>query len=264
MLLSQYKIYRKFKKRIKNKSGRNSSGHITVRHKGAWYKKTYRTLNWTVNLKNSLVIGLLPDKQNKKTILQVMDLNTRMIYFRTSSTKISPLDNIVSYNKYRLKEGFVEWRCTLNDLEIGDFINNLSKNPLQNTPSYIRAAGTVGQIIQKYTALSNYSLVQFPSGEQKLVLTNNTVNRGKLTNYTLQYETIKKAGRSRWLGKRPSVRGVAMNPIDHPHGGGQGKTSGGRPSVSIYGRLTKNVPTRKNKSITNWTVLKKRKKIKKK
>jgi large subunit ribosomal protein L2 len=90
-------------------------------------------------------------------------------------------------------------------------------------------------------------LILLPSGEQKLVLNNSLVNKGSLSNFSAFYEVIKKAGRNRWLRKRPTTRGVAMNPIDHPHGGGEGKTSAGRPSVSFTGRLTKNVKTSKKK-----------------
>jgi large subunit ribosomal protein L2 len=118
-------------------------------------------------------------------------------------------------------------------------IHNISLN---NTNNIARSAGSSGLILQKYL---NYSLVQFPSKKRFYILTKTQATMGQLTNPQKKLCNLGKAGRNRWLGRRPHVRGVAMNPIDHPHGGGQGKTSGGQPSVSPWGKPTKQIKHRK-------------------
>merc|ERR1711966_362141 len=105
---------------------------------------------------------------------------------------------------------------------------------------FSRSAGTFGQLIQKTKKLAH---IRLPSGEQRFIDLNNSATLGIVSNEFHQGRVLGKAGRKRWLGKRSNVRGVAMNPIDHPHGGGEGKTSGGRPSVTPWGKPTKGQPT---------------------
>lgn len=130
----------------------------------------------------------------------------------------------------------------LLDIPIGSHIHNISLQP-NSKGKLIRSAGTFAELIQKIN--NKYAKIKLSSGKIKLVLLSCYATLGRVSN--IHYNKIKlgKAGRSRWLNKRPKVRGVAKNPVDHPHGGGEGKTSGGRPSVTPKGIITKGKPTKK-------------------
>jgi large subunit ribosomal protein L2 len=241
MFLSKYKIKNNEKFFLKNRAGRNNKGRITVRHQGGGNRRSFRTINWSKISQNSLVTGLVYNPTHQSNLLQILNLDTK-----TFSYTLAPIgsDALNFYNSLHNN------RVPLNSLEIGDLFYGLSVN--EKTPQYIKANGCYGKVLQKYTWVKNYMLVSLPSGEHKLVLNNSLVSKGSLSNFSSFYEVIKKAGRNRWLRKRPTVRGVAMNPVDHPHGGGEGKTSAGRPSVSFTGRLTKNVKTSKKKRKYSW------------
>ena len=143
----------------------------------------------------------------------------------------------------------------LKDIPIGSFIHNISLTPKKGG-QISRAAGNYAQLIQKD---SMFARVKLRSGEQRLISVDCIASLGILSNENHNLISSGKAGRSRWLNKRPIVRGVAMNPIDHPHGGGEGKTSGGRPSVTPWGKITKGQPTR-NSKIKNKLIVVSRKK----
>ena len=131
----------------------------------------------------------------------------------------------------------------LGKIPVGFNIYNLEIFPGKGS-QFVRSAGTFAQILQKKTT---HSLVQLPSGEQRLFSNLCKSVIGRVSNSNWMNRNLGKAGRSRWLNIRPTVRGVAMNPVDHPHGGGEGKTSGGRPSVTPWGVHTKGKITRNNK-----------------
>ena len=132
----------------------------------------------------------------------------------------------------------------LRDLPLGLFVHNFSFSTGQKG-KIARAAGTFGQIISKN---DKYCRVRLSSGEHRFFLLDTQATLGVVSNNLHKLTSLGKAGRSRWLNRRPIVRGVAMNPVDHPHGGGEGKTSGGRPSVTPWGFPAKGRPTRKKKS----------------
>ena len=129
----------------------------------------------------------------------------------------------------------------LANFEFGDFLHNVENTPGKGA-LFARSAGTYCQVLQQN--LTKYLRLKLPSGKQRLVPLNSKATLGIVANENHMLRVIGKAGRSRWLNKRPSVRGVAMNPVDHPHGGGQGKTKGGRPSVTPWSWPTKGQPTR--------------------
>jgi large subunit ribosomal protein L2 len=247
MFLSKYKIKNNEKVFFKNRAGRNNKGRISVRHKGGGNRRSFRTINWSKIIKNSLVTGLVYNPTHQSNLLQILNLETKTFSYTLAPIGSDALDFYNSLSQYNN-------RIFLNSLEIGDLFYGLASN--SKNPQYIKANGCYGKILQKYTWVKNYMLILLPSGEQKLVLNNSLVNKGSLSNFSAFYEVIKKAGRNRWLRKRPTTRGVAMNPIDHPHGGGEGKTSAGRPSVSFTGRLTKNVKTSKKKRKYSWQRIK--------
>lgn len=128
----------------------------------------------------------------------------------------------------------------LRDIPVGSLVHNINGQ-------FIRSAGTVAQIIQKVN--NKYAKIRMASSEVKYILLTCYATLGVVSNENHNKRNLGKAGRSRWLNLRPCVRGVAKNPVDHPHGGGEGKTSGGRPSVTPYGKLTKGKLTRKKKKL---------------
>jgi len=134
----------------------------------------------------------------------------------------------------------------LQNIPIGSLIHNISLYP-QSRGKLIRSAGTSAQLIQKIN--NKYARIRLNSGELKLILLTCYATLGSVSNINHKKIKLGKAGRSRWLNRRPNVRGVAKNPVDHPHGGGEGKTSGGRPSVTPQGKITKGKPTRKKKKL---------------
>jgi len=140
----------------------------------------------------------------------------------------------------------------LKDLPLGIFVHNIAF-PNKKT-GLARSAGCAAQLVARD---NNYCRLRLNSGEHRLFSLNTEVSLGVLSNALHSRVTLGKAGRSRWLNRRPTVRGVAMNPIDHPHGGGQGKTTAGRPSVTPWGKLTKGQPTRK--TLHSKLIIKKRK-----
>lgn len=245
MYLSTIKILNKHKIAKSRKAGKNNQGRITVRHRGGGHKRLKRIVNWQDSTGDSLLIGLQYNPLKKISLFQWYNVMSNSIFYTPSLKNFSILDDITK--KSLLNK-------TLSNFEIGDKCNNIVFNRQTGESVYVRAPGSYGQILQRYTWVKNYMLIQLPSGERKLINKFEKCIPSQLSDYTSMYEKIKKAGRNRWFGIRPTVRGVAMNPVDHPHGGGEGKTSGGRPSVTPKGRLTKKVKTRTNKR-TRWQIL---------
>lgn len=139
----------------------------------------------------------------------------------------------------------------LQQLSIGSYIFNINFPGSSNT--FVRSAGCAAKIL---TISLKTCRVKLPSGEIRLLKPEDKVFLGRVSNIDHRFQVLGKAGRNRWLNKRPIVRGVAMNPVDHPHGGGEGKTSGGRPSVTAWGKVAKGKPTRKKNKYTKNFILK--------
>lgn len=227
-------------KRVKHKYslGRNNSGSITVGHKGGGHKKLYRVVDFSREVDNGIVEGLEydpnrtpwihrvfhPDKLDHTYVLGVKDLK-----------KGSPL---CGFNELKINLGY---NVTLKNLPEGFVIHNLSDNS-KKRGQYLRSAGAFGMLLRKS---QKHATIKLRSGEHRIFPLNAHASLGGVINEDLRFTNYGKAGRSRWYGLRPKVRGVAINPVDHPHGGGEGKTSGGRPSVTPWGKLTKGVPTTK-------------------
>jgi len=161
-------------------------------------------------------------------------------------------EKIESSNEADLKSGNA---LTISAIPVGTFIHNIEMKPGKGG-QIARSAGTSAQIIAKDTV---YSQIKLPSGEVRMINNNCKATLGVVSNTDHENISLGKAGRSRWLGIRPHVRGVAMNPVDHPMGGGEGKTSGGGHPVSPWGLPAKGYKTRKKKNISNKFIVKKRK-----
>ena len=226
-------------KNIKKSNGRNNQGKITVRHRGGGHKKLYRFISFKRENIKGIIKQIEYDPNRSSYILYLKD-NEKFNYI------LAPND--VKINTY-LDSGSdaniqIGNALPLRNIPIGSIIHNLSLK--QNKKGQlIRSAGSYAQLIQKY--LDKYAKVKLKSGKFINIPLSCYATLGTVSNLEHKNRVIGKAGRSRWLNKRPKVRGVAKNPVDHPHGGGEGKTSGGRPSVSFKGIITKGLKTRKKK-----------------
>ena len=221
--------------KLKKKSGKNNSGKITVFHKGGGHKQKYRKINQ--QYKNN-VIGIVTTIEydpyrtaNISLIFDYININ----YFYILTPKYLKIGDIIKIGEFsNLKLGH---RLTLDKISLGNFIYNVSLKPNIKSKGVIsRAAGTYSVLIEKNL---KYAKIKVSSNKIKLIPIKSYANLGIVSNEDQFLISLGKAGRSRWLNKRPTVRGVAMNPVDHPHGGGEGKTSGGRSSVSPWGKPAK-------------------------
>lgn len=228
-------------KGLKNTSGKNFSGKITSYHKGGGHKKKYREINFKRFVNDTgIVISLEYDPYRSSTIAAIYSLIFYKYYYIIAPKNLSIGDIISSGNNAKPKNGN---SLPISKIPVGCLIHNIStKNNTKSTIS--RSAGTFSQLIEK---TSKYCKIKLSSGESRTLPVNCFATIGIVSNEIHLLTTLGKAGRSRWLNKRPIVRGVAMNPIDHPHGGGEGKTSGGRTSVTPWGKPTKGGKTSRSK-----------------
>lgn len=229
---------KKLTKGFKRANGRNNQGKITVRHRGGGHKRLYRKINFNRSQNiEGFVSKILYDPNRSAHIAYIKNNVEENLILAPKGLEINQY--IKSSSKAELKIGNA---LPLKDIPIGSLIHNISLYP-KSKGKLIRSAGTSAQLIQKIN--NKYAKIKLSSGEFKLILLSCYATIGIVSNINHYKKKLGKAGRSRWLNKRPHVRGVAKNPVDHPHGGGEGKTSGGRPSVTPQGKITKGKPTRK-------------------
>jgi len=227
----------------KNVAGRNSSGKITVHHKGGGHKKKFRNIDFLRNADSTgIVTSLEYDPYRTAFIASVYDFLNRKYFFMLAPKNLNIGDIVKSGFSAEAKIGH---SLTLLKIPIGGFIHNISLT--ENTRAqFTRSAGTTAQLIEK---TSKYCRIILSSGTHKFILPTCYATIGTVSNEFSFLTKISKAGRNRWLNRRPTVRGVAMNPIDHPHGGGEGKSSGGRSSVTPWGKPTKNGKTSRSSKL---------------
>jgi large subunit ribosomal protein L2 len=226
--------------------GRNNHGRITVYHRGGGHKKKYRYIDYK-RLKKDIPAEVLRIEYdpNRSCFIALVQYEDKELSYILAPNMLKVGDTVVSGADVDIATGNA---LPLKKIPAGTTIHNIEYIPGKGG-QVVRSAGSSAQLISKDDA--GYCLVRLPSGEGRLFPEQSMASIGTLSNIDHKNIVIGKAGRSRWLGRRPIVRGVAMNPVDHPHGGGQGKTSGGRPSVTPWSRPTKGQPTRsKNKRST--------------
>jgi large subunit ribosomal protein L2 len=237
---------------IKNKAGRNNQGRLTIFTKGGGHKKKYRKISFNRTSLEGIVEAIEYDPYRSANIARIFckkSYNHIYILAPDGLEQGHFITSQLNSKELSIKIGNLFY---LRDLPLGVFVHNI---PFPNSKGGIaRAAGTGAQLISKD---DKFCRLKLRSGEHRLFPLLTEATLGVVSNPEHKLVSLGKAGRSRWLNRRPSVRGVAMNPIDHPHGGGEGKTSGGRPSVTPWGKLTKGQPTKKNK--LNKLIVKKRK-----
>ncbi|MDR0942131.1 MAG: 50S ribosomal protein L2 [Holosporales bacterium] len=244
-----------FKKLTRNKidrAGRNSHGHVTVWNRGGGHKQRYRVIDFLRGKKDiPAVVERIEYDPNRSSFIALVKYEDGERKYIVAPQKLKVGDSVVSSDKADIKPGNV---MLMKNIPVGTIIHNVEMK-VGKGAQLARSAGSSVQLVGRD---GEYVILRLPSGEQRLVSWLCTAAVGVVSNQDHQNRSYGKAGRNRWLGKRPCVRGVAMNPIDHPHGGGEGKSSGGRHPVTPWGISTKGKKTRRNKR-TNRYIISKRK-----
>lgn len=241
--ITKYKPIKELTKGSKNTSGRNNKGQILIKSRGGGNKKLYRKIE--DNISKSMILSLSYDPYRTSHIALIKNFETNKYNYIIAPDKIKPLQLIE--NKPVIENNSVGNRFELKYSKPGQFLSNVELYPNKGG-TFAKSAGTFIQVLKQEKLKTSYIKVKLPSGEQRLLNKECKATLGVVSNISWNERIIKKAGRSRWLNKRPHVRGVAMNPVDHPHGGGEGRTSGGRPSVTPQGWPAKGRPTKKKKN----------------
>jgi len=219
--------------------GRNNRGRITVRHIGGGARSKYRIIDFK-RLKDdmSAVVERIEYDPNRTSFIALIKYEDESLAYIIAPQKLAVGDKVFSGSKADIKVG----NCLpLMDIPIGTSVHNIEMKPKKGG-QIARAAGAFAQLVGK---ASGFAQLKMRSGEVRLVSLDCRATIGVVSNDQHQNIKYAKAGRSRWLGIKPTVRGVAMNPVDHPHGGGEGRTSGGRHPVTPWGKPTKGKKTRK-------------------
>lgn len=229
-------------KSLKKHNGKNFTGKIMSYHRGGGSKKKYRKLNFNrTKNETGIITSLEYDPYRSANIASVYNITTNNYYYILAPKNLKIGDIIKSGSHADPKNGH---SLPISKIPAGTLIHNVSvKTKYKSQIS--RAAGTFSQLLEKTSKLGRLKL---SSGEQRTISIDCFATIGTVSNEFSFLTTLGKAGRSRWLNRRPIVRGVAMNPIDHPHGGGEGKTSGGRSSVTPWGKPTKGGKTSRSKN----------------
>ena len=233
-------------------SGRNNRGKITVRHRGGGHKQRYRIIDFKRNKDDIIAtverIEYDPNRSANIALVLYADGERRYII---APKELKAGDQIVSGNSVAIQKGNT---LPLSNIPLGSVIHCVELKPKKGA-QIARSAGTSVQLVAKE---GNYATLRLRSGEVRKVLSECRATLGEVSNSEHSLRKLGKAGASRWRGVRPTVRGVVMNPVDHPHGGGEGKTSGGRHPVSPWGTPTKGYKTRSNKR-TDKLIVRRRK-----
>ena len=239
-------------KHLKKSGGRNSLGRMTARHRGGGHKKRYRLIDFKRDKEGIPAkvadIEYDPNRSANIALLHYADGEKRYII---APNKLQVGDRIIAGPDADIKIGNT---VPLKNIPLGTNIHNVELH-VGHGGQLARGAGSYARLMAKE---GKYAQIKLPSGEVRMVLLGCHATIGQVGNLDHENISIGKAGRNRWLGKRPRVRGVAMNPVDHPHGGGEGKSSGGRHPVTPWGVPTKGYKTRKRKS-SDRLILRKRK-----
>lgn len=260
-----FKINQLYLGRLNNYGGRNNKGRITVRHRGGGVKKLNRFVNFKHLIWGLKATVLTIEYATKRTgfISLICYSNGILSYIlSTDDVKIGSILNIGYFNYSNINENYNKGNILqLKQLLDGTFIHSLEVKYL-NGAQLVRSAGTTAQVVKVFYN-EKQSLIKLPSGEERLVSNDCIATIGQVSNVKHFLQNLRKAGQNRNLGFRPVVRGVAMNPVDHPHGGGQGKTSGAggyRSQVTFKGLTAKGSPTRSKKKHTPYILTYRKKK----
>ena len=247
------KPVKKLTKGLSKSGGRNNTGRITSWQKGGGHKKKYRIVDFKrTKFDIEATVERIEYDPNRSAFIALIKYDDGKLSYIIAPQKLIVGNKVISSTKADIKLGNA---MPLNAVPVGTIIHNVELKPGKGG-QLARSAGSYVQVIGKDLS---YSILRLTSGEVRLVLSTCMCSIGAVSNQDNQNQNFGKAGRKRWMGKRPSVRGVAMNPIDHPHGGGEGRTSGGRHPVTPWGKPTKGKRTRNNKK-TDRLIIRRRNK----
>ena len=237
---------------LNKKAGRNSYGRITVRHRGGGNRRKYRIIDFKRNKFGIAAkvahIEYDPNRTARIALLHYVDGEKRYII---APVGLKQGDVVLAGEGADIKPGNA---MQMSRIPVGTVIHNVELYPGKGG-QLCRAAGTYAQLVAKE---GKYALLRLPSGEVRKVLASCVATVGQVGNIQHENISLGKAGRNRWLGRRPQVRGVAMNPIDHPLGGGEGRSSGGRHPVSPWGMPAKGFKTRDKNKASSRLIIKRR------
>jgi len=232
--------------------GRNNFGRITARRRGGGHKRRYRMVDFKrQKFDITGTVERLEYDPNRTAFIGLIKYEDGELSYILAPQRLSVGDQVVSGERCDIKPGNA---MPMNNIPVGTIIHNIEMKPGKGG-QIARAGGTYAQLIGRD---QGYAQLKLTSGELRMVRGECMATIGAVSNPDQANIKIGKAGRKRWLGKRPSVRGVAMNPVDHPHGGGEGRTSGGRHPVTPWGKPTKGKRTRKRNAQSNRLIIRSR------
>ena len=234
--------------------GRNNMGHVTSRGIGGWHKQRYRIVDFKRRKWDMpATVERMEYDPNRTAFIALLRYEDGTQTYILAPQRLAVGDTVVAGKKTDVKPGNA---MELAQMPVGTIVHNIEMKPGKGG-QIARAAGTYAQVVGRDRGLV---IVRLNSGEQRYIRGECMGSVGAVSNPDNANQTLAKAGRNRWAGKRPLTRGVAKNPVDHPHGGGEGKTSGGRHPVTPWGQPTRGYKTRRNKRTSNMIVKDRRRK----
>jgi large subunit ribosomal protein L2 len=237
---------------LNSKGGRNNAGRITARRRGGGHKKRYRVVDFKrVRDDIPATVERIEYDPNRTAFLALVKYEDGVLSYILAPQRLAEGDTVISGARVDVKPGN---SMPLSSIPIGTIVHNVEMKAGKGG-QIARAGGAYVQLVGRDRG---YALLKMTSGEVRMVRAECRATIGAVSNPDNSNQKFGKAGRKRWMGKRPSVRGVAMNPIDHPHGGGEGRTSGGRHPVTPWGKPTKGKRTRSNKKTSRLIVRRRR------
>ena len=254
--LTKHKPEKSLLEPLKKTGGRNNNGRITSRHKGGGHKRMYRVIDFKRTRVDdpAIVVGIEYDPNRTCRIALIEYKSDKTKSYILAPLELKTGDTVVSSNTENI-EIHPGNALPLARIPMGTAVHNIELKPGKGG-KIVRSAGTSAQLLGKE---GDYAIVRLPSSEMRKVLINCRATIGQLGNVEHGSQSIGKAGRNRWKGIRPQSRGVVMNPVDHPHGGGEGKTPQGNPHpVSPWGWKTKGFKTRSKRKYSNQFIIKRR------
>jgi large subunit ribosomal protein L2 len=229
------------------KGGRNNHGRVTVRFRGGGHKQSYRLVDFKRRKTGAAKVERLEYDPNRTAFIALIQYGDGEQAYILAPQRLSVGDEVVAGESVDVKPGNA---MPLANIPVGTIVHNVEMK-IGKGGAIARSAGTYAQIVGRD---QGYVSIRLNSGEQRIVHGQCYATVGAVSNPDHMNASLGKAGRSRWLGRRPHNRGVTMNPVDHPHGGGEGRTSGGRHPVTPWGKPTKGKKTRSNKSTDKFIV----------
>jgi large subunit ribosomal protein L2 len=239
---------------VTKSGGRNNNGRITAYHRGGGHKRRYRLIDFKRRKFDVPgTIDRLEYDPNRSAFIALVIYEDGEKAYILAPQRVQPGDKVVAGERVDIRPGNA---MPMQNIPVGTIVHNIEMRPGAGG-KIARSAGTYAQLVGKD---QGYAQLRLSSGEMRMVRGECIATIGAVSNSDHQNRKLGKAGRTRWMGKRPTVRGVAMNPIDHPHGGGEGRTSGGRHPVTPWGKPTKGARTRVKKASDKLIISRRRKK----